>query len=492
MNTRIFQALALLAVISITAAAAYWLGTNNRKLVAPITEPASVEAKVIYWYDPMVPDQHFDKPGKSPFMDMELVPKYASSDDAATIKVSSVTRQNLGVRTAVVEVGKLGSSLRVPGSIDWDRRASREISARADGIVDKLYVPAPYESVRKGQPLIELIAPAWNAAAQEYLALEASQSDDARALRSAARNRLRVLGMDDAQIRNLRGGKVSIIVRAPVDGVVGALTIREGQSVQAGMSLMTINGLDSVWAEAAIPQAQSIGVRAGMTVQASVSAFPGEVFAGKVESLLADIDAATRTRRARIVIDNPDHRLAPGMFVELSFADAEGAAYPLIPDSALIATGSDARVIVENGQGGFAPVRVVVGRSASGQTEILEGLVGGERVVVSGQFLIDSEASLSGLLDRLSEPQAAAPMQHDAHEGNAMPVANDEHSDHAMPTQADPHAGHDMDMHKDHELPANQDEHSDHALPVKVDPHAGHNMHEGHEMPDPANKDPQP
>lgn len=460
MNTRILQALALLALVSVSAATAYWLGANSRQSAAPIDKPASVEAEVIYWYDPMVPDQHFDKPGKSPFMDMQLVPKYAGSDDAATIKVSSITQQNLGLRTAVVEVGMLGSSLRVPGSIDWDRRLSREISARVDGIVDKLYVAAPYESVRKGQPLIELIAPAWNAAAQEYLALEKSQSDDARALRSAARSRLRVLGMDDAQIRNLRGGKVSIIVRAPVDGVIGALTIREGQSVQAGMSLMTINGLDTVWAEAAIPQAQSIGVRAGMAVETRVSAFPGELFAGKVESLLADIDTGTRTRRARIVIDNPDHRLAPGMFVELAFSATEGAAHPLIPDSALIATGNDARVIIATGQGSFAPVRVVAGRSASGQTEILKGLVGGERVVVSGQFLIDSEASLSGALDRLEEPQSTAPNQHDAHQGHSMPLDNDEHSGHRMPAQ--------------------------------VDPDAGPDMRKGHDMPEPADKDPQP
>ena len=514
MNTRILASMLVLAALVATALGAYWLGANSRESVAPISEPANVKAEAIYWYDPMVPDQHFDKPGKSPFMDMELVPKYADAGDAATIKVSSLTQQNLGVRTAVVEVGRLGSSLRVPGSIEWDRRASREISARVNGIVDKLHVRAAYEPVRKGQALIELVAPAWDAAAQEYLALEASQSEDARALRSAARNRLRVLGMDDAQIRSLRGGRVGIVVRAPVDGVVGALMIREGQSVQAGMSLMTINGLDTVWAEAAIPQAQATGVRSGMAAEARLSAFPGEVFAGTVESLLADIDAGTRTRRARIVLDNSDHRLAPGMFVELSFAAIEGAAHPLIADSALIATGVDARVIIETGQGNFAPVRVVAGRSAAGQTEILEGLKGGERVVVSGQFLIDSEASLSGVLDRLSEPPSMAPMQHDAHEGHVMPTNQDEHSGHAMPAEVDPHTGHEMpanqdehsghvmpvptdpkaghDMHEGYEMPANQDEHSDHAMPAPADPHAGHDMHEGHVMPVQAAQDPQP
>ncbi|HET9034354.1 MAG TPA: efflux RND transporter periplasmic adaptor subunit [Dokdonella sp.] len=466
MNPKILWTAGMVAALATTAVTAYWLGTRTVPTPAAVT--ASAEKAVLYWYDPMVPDQHFDKPGKSPFMDMDLVPKYAGADDAATIKVSAATLQNLGVRTAQVEVGSLASSLRVPGSIAWDRRASREVSARVDAIVDKLYVRATYTPVRKGQPLAELIAPAWNAAAQEYLALEALQSDDAQSLRSAARQRLRVLGMDDGQIRNLRGGNTGIVLHAPIDGVVGELMIREGQSVQAGMSLMTINGLDTVWAEAAIPQAQSNGVRPGMAVEARTSAYPGEVFAGSVESLLADINSVTRTQQARIVLDNPEHRLTPGMFVDLAFSAAGGATHPLIPDSALIATGSDARVIVETGQGRFAPVRVVAGHSAAGQTEILEGLDGGERVVVSGQFLIDSEASLSGALDRLSAPEAAAPMPHDMHEGHKMPANHDQHQGHKMTADQSGHEGHEM--------------------PAKVDPHAGHDMPEGHVMP----KDPQP
>ena len=223
---------------------------------------------------------------------------------------------------------------------------------------------------------------------------------------------------------------------------------------------MTINGLDTVWAEAAIPQAQSIGIRPDMEVEASASAFPGEVFAGKVESLLADVDRDTRTQRARIVLENPGHRLTPGMFVDLQFTARSSAAHPLIPDSALIATGNDARVIVESKSGGFLPVRVVAGRSSAGQTEIVEGLKGGERIVVSGQFLIDSEASLSGMLDRLAEPQAMPPVPHDAHEGHAMPIDHDESS--RQP------------------------------VPLENDPHAGHELHEGDAMPDPEAKDLQP
>jgi membrane fusion protein, copper/silver efflux system len=430
MNPRVLLATGFVLALGLTALASYWLGartTHTQVAANPVAE------KVIrFWYDPMVPDQHFDKPGKSPFMDMQLVPRYAETGDTASTMVSAVTRQNLGLRTTTVEIGSLTMAMQVPGSVVWNQRASQEISARADGIVERLLVRAAYEPVSKGQALAEIVSPEWNAAAQEYLALERLTSEDARSLRSAARNRLRVLGMDEAQIRNLRSGGRGIVLRAPIDGVVGALMIREGQRVQAGMSLMTINSLDTVWVEAAIPQGQSFGVQAGMSVEARTNTFPGQTFVGQVEALLADIDVATRTRQARVVLDNPGHQLVPGMFVELTFADPGTGRHVLVPDGALIATGSDTRVIVEMAQGGFMPVRVVPGRSASGQTEILEGLAGGERVVVSGQFLLDSEASLSGALERLSGDQDKAAEKPGAGDAKKM-SDHDMHADHDMP-----------------------------------------------------------
>ncbi len=436
----------LVAALALVGGTGYWLGTRHASMPDP---GDSSDKRVLYWYDPMVPDKHFDQPGKSPFMDMQLVPKYAESttpakgeplywydpmvpdkqfdkpgkspfmdmqlvpkysdggsDDANVVRVDAATRQNLGVRTAKVEVGTLSAGARVPGSIAWDMRSAYEISARADGVIEKLFVRAPYESVNKGQALAELVAPEWSAAAQEYLALGRADSADARALQSAARNRLRVLGMDDSQINSLRGGNPRVVLRAPAEGVISTLEVRQGQRVQAGMPLMTVIGLDTVWVEAAIPQEQATGITPGTHVQASVSAFPGETFDGEVESLLPDLDAGTRTQMARIVLDNPGHRLAPGMFADLQFASAAGESHPLVPEEALISSGADARVIVAEGEGRFRPVRVVTGRSAGGKTEILKGLDGGESVVVSGQFLIDSEASLSGALDRLSAPDA--------------------------------------------------------------------------------------
>ncbi len=363
----------------------------------------SSDKKILYWYDTMVPQQHFDKPGLSP-MGMQMVPKYAGAvgADKDTVKIDPSTQQNLGMRTMTVKLGQLQRKVRVSGTVAWDMRQAQTISARANGVIDRLFVRAPYESVKAGQPLAALISPQWNAAAQEYLALADAQSADARALHGAARERLHVLGMDNAQIRALNGSNARIVIAAPIDGVVGALDVREGQQISAGMPLLTINGLDTVWLEAALPQAQSAGIVAGTPVQASVGALPGTIFHGRVEALLPDVDPMTRTQRARIVLDNPGHRLAPGMFAEVTFGGAtSGSAHPLVPDEALISTGADTRVIVADGEGRFKPVAVRTGLSSDGMTEILAGLHGGEQVVISGQFLIDSEANLSGALQRL-------------------------------------------------------------------------------------------
>jgi Cu(I)/Ag(I) efflux system membrane fusion protein len=403
--------IAITVVVAIALGSAlgtgYWLGSRGHAPAVSSTPVITDAKRPMYWFDPMKPDTHFDKPGKSPFMDMELVPKYADAESAGSVRVDATTMQNLGMRTALVETGVITRGAHVPGTIGWDLREASVVSARADGVIDRLYVRAPFERVKAGQPLAELIAPEWNAAAQEYLALGRANSADARALHAAAGERLHALGMDEGQIRGLGRGGPRIVLRAPSDGVVSTLDVREGQRVNAGVPIMTLNGSRSVWLEAAIPQGQSGGIVAGTAVKATVSAWPGRTFSGHVEAMLPEVDAATRTQRARIVLDNTGGDLAPGMFAELQLQSTAGHAYPLVPDEALIETGDAARVIVADDTGHYRPVAVRTGASSGGKTEILAGLKGGERVVVSGQFLIDSEASLSGALKRL--PAAPAP-----------------------------------------------------------------------------------
>ncbi|HEV2680831.1 MAG TPA: efflux RND transporter periplasmic adaptor subunit [Rhodanobacter sp.] len=381
------------------------------------SSPDGSGKKVLYWYDTMVPQQHFDKPGLSP-MGMQMVPKYA--DEGATknvVRIDPATVQNLGVRTATVERRVLASAIQVPGTVTWDLRQATTISARVDAVITTLDVRAPYTTVAAGAPLAELLAPQWNSALAEYGALQQAQSADAKDLRAASRERLQVLGLTPADIQSSRhGSSAAITLHAPQAGIVTTLDVREGQRVTAGQTLMTLNGLSTVWIEAALPQATAGAVRGGTPVTVTVDALPGRAFHGTVETMLPDIDPMTRTQRARIVLANPDGALSPGMFATVQLNPAQGEAVPVVPDDALIATGSQTRVIVAEDSGHFRAVAVRAGRSAGGYTEIRNGLAGGEKVVVSGQFLIDSEASLSGALERLNgditqpTPATSAPM----------------------------------------------------------------------------------
>ena len=401
---------AVIAAVALLVAG--YLGGRHQATTAPAPAHSSVTApgtagKVLYWYDPMVPQQHFDKPGLSP-MGMQMVPKYADEGAAKdVVRIDPATVQNLGVRTAPVERRVLASAIRVPGTITWDLRQAITISARTDAVVSKLDVRAPYTVVKAGEPLADLLAPQWSSALAEYGALQQAQSADAKDLRAASRERLQVLGLTPADIRAARRGSgAAITLHAPQAGVVTTLDVREGQRVTAGQTLMTVNGLSTVWIEAALPQAAAGTVRSGTPVVVTVDALPGRLFHGTVETLLPDVDAMTRTQRARIVLDNPDGALSPGMFASVQLNPTPDEAVPVVPDDALIATGTHTRVILAEGDGHFRAVSVRTGRAAGGYTEVLDGLHGGEKVVVSGQFLIDSEASLSGALERLNDTTA--------------------------------------------------------------------------------------
>ncbi len=365
------------------------------------------DQKPLYWYDTMVPDQHFNHPGLSP-MGMQMVPKYADGDAMPNrVRVDAATVQNLGIRTQPVQRRVLASTIEAPGSVTWDLRQATVISARVDGIVNQLYVRAPYTPLTTGQPVASLLAPQWDSALAEYHALQHAQSPEAKALLPVARQRLTVLGLNDANAQPAQDGHGGITLRAPKAGVVTTLDVREGQRVTAGQTLMTINGLSTVWVEVALPQAVAGLVHAGTSVSVMVTTWPGHPFAGAVETVLPEVDAMTRTQRARIVLNNPDGRLSPGMFATVRLSPEEGTAVPVIPDNALINTGDQTRVVVAEGDGRFHVVTVRTGRSSDGYTEVLSGLDGQENIVVSGQFLIDSEANLSGALDRLNTPGAS-------------------------------------------------------------------------------------
>lgn len=398
---------AALAILVVGAAGGYWFAQQRAQSAASQSVQTGAR-KVLYWHDPMVPTARFDKPGKSPFMDMQLVPVYAEEEGGAAVRVSPTVVQNLGIRLGAVETMKLHPKLAAVGSVAFDERLLEVVQARVEGYVTRLHVKAPLERVKQGQPLADIVAPAWLEAQEEYLALLDVQSGRGQAIREAARRRLTVLGMPESTIRGLdaeRKTNASATLVAPIDGVVAELGVRDGATFMPGAALFRINGLKTVWVNAQIPEAQVSMIPTGSSVIAHATAWPNATFAGRVEALLPQIDAQTRTLTARIVIENPQLKLAPGMFLSLDFAGSEAREQLVVPSEAVIMTGERNVVIVARPGGGFDVAAVEIGAEADGRTAILSGLEQGQSVVISGQFLIDSEASLRSTVSRLSTPE---------------------------------------------------------------------------------------
>ena len=416
----------LIALLALTGAAAggYWLGQDGP--ATPAGQPGASAAaggvdpktgkRVLYWHDPMVPGQKFDKPGPSPFMDMELVPVYADEgqgDGAAmSVAVSGSVRQSLGIRTAPVETGSLEAQVSAVGTVVANERGEAVLQARAAGFVDRLHVRAALDPVRRGQTLVTITAPQWAAAQEEYLSLRRSDVPGVAALADAARQRMRLAGMSEGQIAAVaRTGRtqLSLGIAAPASGIVTELMVREGMAVAPGQTLARIASLDPIWIDVAVPERESGLVRVGGAARIETASLPGETVPGRVLALLPKVDAETRTRMVRVQANNPRQRLVPGMTASVSFLDREGREALLVPTEAVIRTGTRTIVFVDQGKGRYAPVNVTVGRESGGRTEVLAGLTTSDRVVASGQFLIDSEASLRGVEARNPAAMRPAP-----------------------------------------------------------------------------------
>jgi Cu(I)/Ag(I) efflux system membrane fusion protein len=363
--------------------------------------------KVLYWHDPMVPGHKFDKPGKSPFMDMQLVPVYADdAGDEGKISISPRVQQNLGIRIAEVTEDNLVPTIEAIGSVAYNERDVAMVPARSNGYVERLHVRAPLDPVRKGQPLVQLYVPDWVAAQEEYLTVRRMQGPGAEEMLDAARQRMRLAGMTGDLIRLVESSaKVQprLTIVAPIDGVVAELAVREGMTVMSGAPMFRINGLDTIWVNAEVPENLSAQLRTGNPVEARTPSLPGTALKGKVSAILPEVNATTRTLKARVELPNPGHRLVPGMFITINFTPDSRPEVLTVPTEAVMQTGERSVVIVAEEEGRFAPVDVEIGIEANGKTEIRKGLEAGQKVVVSGQFLIDSEASLKGTTTRMSD-----------------------------------------------------------------------------------------
>jgi membrane fusion protein, copper/silver efflux system len=371
--------------------------------------------QVQHYYDPMMPASKFDAPGKSPFMDMMLVPAYGGSTantqreaDIDSLSISTRRQQNTGMRSSAVVVGSLAPRVSATGVIVWNEREQIIMQARAQAFVEKLYVRATGDFVTQHQALAELYVPDWLAVQEEFIVLTHLQSGSLASLQAAAKTRMRQAGMNEAQIqRVVTSGTVQPImtINAAIAGVVSELAVREGMTVMAGATLFRLNGTTTVWAEVEVPESQAAGLQVGDLATAITPSLPGVRFKGKIQSLLPLINPELRTRKARLELANATGQLVPGMLIQMELSASAKTEVLLIPTESIIDTGSRTVVMLDEGEGNFRPVEVTIGTESAGLTEIISGLQVGQKVVTSGQFLLDSEANLHGLEARFA-PEA--------------------------------------------------------------------------------------
>ncbi len=425
MSTRIWKG-ALLAGLSITlgAAGGYWFAQQRMPDSAAEQAPkAQDERKVLYWYDPMSPQQKFDKPGKSPFMDMELKPRYAdAAADSAAISIDPSLTQNLGLRVATVTRGVLTSNLDVVGVLAFNERDVAVIQSRTAGFVERVYARAPGDVLKAHAALADILVPEWAAAQEEFLALKRSGDAD---LLAAARQRLRLTGMPAPLIAQVeRSGKTQpvLTLTSPISGVLQELDVRSGMTVAAGETLARVNGLSSVWLAVAVPESETGSIIMGQAVEARLPAFPGTVLKGTVSAILPETNPDSRTVRVRVELPNPDGRLRPGMTAQVHLKRSTEQSVLWV----IIRTGRRVLVMLAEDAGRYRPLEVQLGQENEGKTVVLKGLEEGQQVVSSGQFLLDSEASLKGIVAstlEMSPPSAAASSFHEA-DGQIVEINN--------------------------------------------------------------------
>ncbi len=359
------------------------------------------EKKVLYWVAPMDATYRRDEPGKSP-MGMDLVPVYDDGGDGSTVKISAAVENNMGVRTAVVKRDKLWRRIDTVGYVDFDENKISHLHLRTKGWIEKLYVKSEGERVKKGQLLFEIYAPELVNAQEEYL--QALRSNN-RGLTAASRERLIALGISASQINKLnKTRRVSQYVKiyAKQDGIIAKLNIREGMFVMPQKQVMSLADLSSVWLLAEVFESQTDWVRVGQSAEVTLSYLPGREWEGVVEYIYPSLDPKTRTLKVRLRFDNKDESLKPNMFAKVAIYGGAKREVLIIPREALIRTGNDQRVIISLGEGRFQARDVTAGIESGEFIEIVKGIQEGDKVVTSGQFLIDSEASLKASIARMS------------------------------------------------------------------------------------------
>ena len=377
-----------------------WLGDSGSS-----TGNSAGPKEPLYWVAPMDPNYRRDKPGKSP-MGMDLVPVYEEAQDSespGTVSISAAVENNIAVRTDTIKYGTLNNAIKTVGYVQFNQDQLIHIHPRVEGWVEKLFVKASGDPVKKDQPLYELYSPQLVNAQEEYvLALKRNSGE----LIQAARNRLRALQLPESFIQQLsknRQVKQTVTFYSPQDGVIDQLSIREGFYVQPGTTMMSIGTLEQVWVEAEVFERQAELFKIGLPVTMSLDYFNGQSWKGEIDYIYPSLDSTNRTLRVRIRFNNPDHKLKPNMFSQIVIHADSDKRQLLVPKEAVIRTQKQDRVVLGLGDGKFKSVEVLLGATGDEFFEVIEGLKEDDRVVTSAQFLIDSESSKSSDFKRLSQ-----------------------------------------------------------------------------------------
>ncbi|UVE30633.1 efflux RND transporter periplasmic adaptor subunit [Klebsiella pneumoniae] len=369
---------------------------------------AEQQRKVLFWYDPMYPNTRFDKPGKSPFMDMDLVPKYADEESAAAgapgVRIDPTQTQNLGVKTAAVTRGPLRYAQTFPANISYNEYQYVIMQARAAGFINKVYPLTVGDKVKQGTPLLELTIPDWVEAQSEYLLLQETGGTATQV--EGILERLRLAGMPDDDIRRLKATRkiqTRFTLKAPIDGVITAFDLRAGMNIAKDNVVAKIQGMDPVWVSVAVPESIA-WLKDTSQFRIQVPAYPDKTFRIRKWNILPSVDQTTRTLQVRLQVSNKDEFLKPGMNAYLKL-NTRSQEMLLIPSQAVIDTGKEQRVITVDDEGKFVPKQIHVLHESQQQSGIGSGLNEGDTVVVSGLFLIDSEANITGALERMRHPE---------------------------------------------------------------------------------------
>lgn len=401
--------LVYVAAISSIGAFGYWLG-SSRMVAAPQQVLQKTERKILYYRNPMGLADKSPVPRKDA-MGMDYVPVYEGEAETNAVEIGSERVQKLGVTSEAAAMRVLQRSLKAAARIEVDERHLYSISPKFEGWVDRLYVNSTGQQVAKGEPLFDVYSPELVSLQREYALARQGAADiedsDARAgmERLADATLSRMKNWDMGEIKKSDAVRRNLTYVSPVAGIVLEKKALQGMRFMPGEVLYQIADLSSVWVVADLPE-QDVGrVAVGGVAKIALTAYPGQVFSGKIAFIYPVLNAATRTAQVRVTLANPHGQFKPGMFASLSFASDSAERVLTIPASAVIDSGTRKVALVRLGVGRFEPRDIRTGARGDDYVEVLEGIFEGEQVVTSANFLIDAESNLKAALGGLGSPQ---------------------------------------------------------------------------------------